>query len=70
MGARRLGRGQELGTGSLTQLRRGRRRAATVGIESAFDKADLRRLEEIKAAYDPDDFFRLNNDIPPATYAG
>lgn len=31
---------------------------------------DLRCLEEIKATYDPDNFLRLNNNIPLATYAG
>ena len=40
-----------------------------MGVESAFDKANLQRLEEIKATYDPDNFFRLNNNILPATYA-
>jgi FAD/FMN-containing dehydrogenase len=39
--------------------------APTVGVESAFDKANLQRLEEIKGKYDPDNFFRLNNNIPP-----
>ena len=42
--------------------------AVTVGVESAFDKANLQRLEEIKAHYDPDNFFRLNNNIVPASY--
>jgi FAD/FMN-containing dehydrogenase len=41
--------------------------ANTVGVESAFDKVNLQRLEEIKAHYDPDNFFRLNNNIPPAS---
>jgi hypothetical protein len=36
-----------------------------VGVESAFDRANLQRLEEIKAKYDPDNFFRLNNNILP-----
>ena len=39
--------------------------ATTVGVESAFDKANLQRLEEIKGKYDPANFFRLNNNIPP-----
>ena len=61
----------ELGTGSLYLNFTGvADEAATVGVESAFDKANLQRLEEIKATYDPDNFFRLNNNIPPATYAG
>ncbi|MFC5730910.1 MULTISPECIES: FAD-binding oxidoreductase [Nocardioides] len=41
--------------------------AVTVGVESAFDKANLQRLEDIKGHYDPDNFFRLNNNIPPAS---
>ena len=41
--------------------------AVTVGVESAFDKANLQRLEEIKTKYDPDNLFRLNNNIPPAS---
>ena len=41
--------------------------AVTVGVESAFDKANLQRLEEIKTKYDPDNLFRLNNNIPPSS---
>jgi FAD/FMN-containing dehydrogenase len=37
-----------------------------VGVESAFGR-NLKRLAEIKARYDPDNFFRLNNNIPPAS---
>jgi len=36
-----------------------------VGVDSAHGK-NLRRLSEIKAKYDPDNFFRLNNNIAPA----
>ena len=36
-----------------------------VGVDSAHGK-NLRRLSEIKATYDPDNFFRLNNNITPA----
>jgi FAD/FMN-containing dehydrogenase len=36
-----------------------------VGVESAHGK-NLRRLSQIKAKYDPDNFFRLNNNIIPA----
>ena len=58
----------ELGTGSLYLNFTGvSDEAVTVGVESAFDKANLQRLEEIKAHYDPDNFFRLNNNIPPAS---
>jgi FAD/FMN-containing dehydrogenase len=34
---------------------------------SAYDERDYRRLREIKRAYDPDNTFRLNLNIPPAT---
>jgi FAD/FMN-containing dehydrogenase len=40
--------------------------ATTVGVESAFGK-NLTRLAQIKAKYDPDNLFRLNNNILPAT---
>ena len=40
--------------------------AVAVGVESAFGK-NLQRLQEIKAHYDPDNFFRLNNNISPAS---
>jgi FAD/FMN-containing dehydrogenase len=56
----------EHGTGSLYLNFTGvEDEAVTVGVESAFDKANLQRLEEIKGHYDPDNFFRLNNNIPP-----
>ncbi len=35
------------------------------GVDSAFGR-NLKRLAEIKAKYDPDNFFRLNNNIAPA----
>ena len=38
---------------------------ADVGVDSAHGK-NLRRLSEIKAKYDPDNFFRRNNNITPA----
>ena len=34
------------------------------GVDSAFGR-NLRRLGEIKAAYDPDNFFRVNNNVAP-----
>jgi hypothetical protein len=39
--------------------------ATTVGVDDAFGR-NLQRLREIKAKYDPDNFFRLNNNITPA----
>jgi FAD/FMN-containing dehydrogenase len=37
----------------------------SAGVDSAFGR-NLRRLAQVKAAYDPDNFFRLNNNITPA----
>jgi FAD binding domain/Berberine and berberine like len=39
--------------------------APSAGVDSAFGR-NLRRLAEIKAKYDPDNFFRINNNITPA----
>ena len=39
--------------------------ATDAGVESAFGR-NLKRLAEIKARYDPDNLFRLNNNIAPA----
>src|SRR5919106_5487437 len=36
---------------------------------SAFTPANYRRLREIKAAYDPDNFFRIGHNIPPSATA-
>ena len=33
---------------------------------SAYTAADYRSLREVKAQYDPDNFFRVNHNIPPA----
>jgi len=38
--------------------------AASAGVDSAFGR-NLRRLAEIKAVYDPDNFFHMNNNILP-----
>jgi hypothetical protein len=38
----------------------------TAGVDSALGR-NLRRLAEVKAKYDPDNFFRVNNNILPAT---
>ena len=35
-----------------------------VGVESTFGK-NLKRLAEAKKTYDPDNCFRLNNNIAP-----
>jgi FAD/FMN-containing dehydrogenase len=39
--------------------------AAQAGVDSAFGR-NLRRLAEVKAEYDPNNFFQLNNNILPA----
>jgi FAD/FMN-containing dehydrogenase len=38
----------------------------TAGVDSALGR-NLRRLAEVKREYDPDNFFRLNNNILPAS---
>jgi hypothetical protein len=38
--------------------------AATAGVDSAYGR-NLRRLEEIKGVYDPENLFHLNNNIVP-----
>jgi FAD/FMN-containing dehydrogenase len=38
--------------------------AATAGVDSAYGR-NLRRLAEIKSVYDPDNLFRINNNIVP-----
>jgi hypothetical protein len=35
------------------------------GIDTAFGRS-LGRLAQVKAAYDPDNFFRVNHNIAPA----
>jgi hypothetical protein len=43
-------------------------RDARVGrIRDAYDPANYRRLATIKRAWDPDNMFRVNRNIPPAT---
>ncbi|MEA2420182.1 MAG: hypothetical protein QOE60_2388, partial [Thermoleophilaceae bacterium] len=39
--------------------------APSAGVDSAFGR-NLERLAQVKAAYDPDNFFRVNNNIKPA----
>jgi hypothetical protein len=36
-------------------------------VRSCFDADDYRRLARLKAAHDPANLFRLNQNIPPAT---
>jgi hypothetical protein len=38
---------------------------ADAGVDSAFGR-NLKRLAEVKAKYDPENFFRVNNNISPA----
>jgi hypothetical protein len=40
--------------------------APSAGVDTAFGR-NLRRLGELKAKYDPDNFFRLNNNIKPVS---
>jgi hypothetical protein len=39
--------------------------APDAGVDTAFGR-NLQRLAEVKAKYDPENFFRLNNNIAPA----
>ena len=39
--------------------------APSAGVDTAFGR-NLARLAEIKGEYDPDNFFRLNNNIAPS----
>jgi FAD/FMN-containing dehydrogenase len=40
--------------------------APQAGVDSAYGR-NLQRLAEVKAIYDPDNFFRLNNNIKPVS---
>lgn len=40
--------------------------ADPVRTATAYSAADYRKLREVKAQYDPDNFFRVNHNIPPA----
>ena len=48
----------------LAELHGNRGRSTHVGVDSAFGR-NLKRLGEIKKNHDPDNFFRLNNNIKP-----
>jgi FAD binding domain/Berberine and berberine like len=59
---------QEYGTGSLyLNFTSVADESVTVGVADAFGKANLSRLQEIKARYDPHNLFRRNNNISPAS---
>jgi hypothetical protein len=59
---------REFGTGGvyLNFTGLGDDEAPSAGVDTALGR-NLRRLAEIKAKYDPDNFFRRNNNIAPAT---
>jgi FAD/FMN-containing dehydrogenase len=57
---------QEFGTGEVYLNFTGRAdEAPSAGVDSALGR-NLARLAEIKAKYDPDNFFRINDNIKPA----
>jgi FAD/FMN-containing dehydrogenase len=35
-------------------------------VKRAYEESDYKRLQAIKAAYDPENLFRINHNIPPA----
>jgi hypothetical protein len=53
------------GTGGVYLNFTGRDEELSANVDSAFGR-NLGRLAEIKAKYDPENFFRLNNNIAPA----
>ncbi|HUP72450.1 MAG TPA: BBE domain-containing protein [Acidimicrobiales bacterium] len=42
---------------------------ARMRVREAYGDANYRRLAEVKAKYDPENAFRNNKNIPPATPA-
>ena len=57
---------EPFGTGSVYLNFTGRAdEAPSDGVDSAYGR-NLQRLAEVKNAYDPDNFFNLNNNIKPA----
>ena len=57
---------QEFGTGEVYLNFTGRAdEAPSAGVDSALGR-NMARLAEIKAKYDPDNFFRVNDNIAPA----
>jgi berberine-like enzyme len=66
MGAPTFAELEEFGTGSVYLNFTGLAdEPPSAGVDDAFGR-NLLRLAEIKRAYDPDNFFRRNNNIPPA----
>jgi FAD/FMN-containing dehydrogenase len=55
----------EFGTGGVYLNFTGRDVAPSAGVDSAYGR-NLKRLAEVKSAYDPENFFRFNNNITPA----
>ena len=67
LGARRRGRTvKQFGNGDVYLNFTGLAdEAPSAGVDTAFGR-NLERLAQIKSIYDPDNFFRVNNNILPA----
>ena len=66
MGPRHLGKVHKLGTGVTYLNFTGIADESTeVGIDDAFGR-NIKRLREIKKKHDPENFFRVNNNIKPS----
>jgi FAD/FMN-containing dehydrogenase len=44
--------------------------AHPAGVRAAYPGSHFDRLAAVKAAYDPDNVFRLNQNVPPASATG